>query len=93
MIMPGYEDLLETDLKGLDGSNVKIKIGEEFIWINHKVLGGTTATTSRRMIEEYGAGPFLLKKITLIPAGYILLVFDDKHGQERKISYRYFKKC
>lgn len=90
MQKPGYEDLQETTLRGPRGSSATIKVGEEFGWINPELEYGTVKAALKRMIKNYGHGPFVLKKITRVPAGYIMFTFDDQHGDEQRITRDYF---
>lgn len=90
MSKPGYVDLQETDLRGPRGSSVTIKVGEQFCWINPEIESDPHASAARRMIKDYGAGPFVLDKITRVPAGHTLFTFTDENGNVQEITRNYF---
>ena len=92
MSNPRYMDLLETKLMGSQGLFTTINIGEKITWINPTLERMTIATVVERMINDYGAGPFVLEKITQIPAGSTLFTFTDKNGKKREVAKTYFAK-
>jgi hypothetical protein len=80
-----YVDLQETELAGPGGTYMKLKVDGQFCWINPEGETGTAAAAARRMIKEYGPGPFKCLKITRVPSGYVLLSFIDQEGELREI--------
>jgi hypothetical protein len=92
MSRPGYRDLQQVRLRGPHSSSVTLKIGEKFCWINPELEAGTAGAAARRMIEDYGNGPFVCEKITSVPAGWIMITFKDKNGYIQGITSEYFTK-
>jgi len=88
---PLYAKLKETKVKGLHGSLKILKIGKKFRWLNPRLhIVSSTRAAAQRMIKEFGAGPFLCRKIRKYPSGLVVLLIIDKNGRQQEINKDYF---